>query len=122
MQSGCRVRGGDRDRMKRPRMAAVAEQLADRVIVTSDNPRTEDARAIIDEILAGFSGPGRAKVDVECDRRKAIALAISQARRGDVVLLAGKGHETYQVLGETRVHFDDAEVAAEIMRRQEART
>ena len=103
---GC---GGDRDRLKRPRMARVAEELADVVIVTSDNPRTEDPRAIIDDIVKGFSTAGLAKVQVEPDRRTAIGLALSQARAGDLVLLAGKGHETYQIIGKTKHHFDDAE-------------
>jgi len=111
---GC---GGDRDRFKRPRMARVAEELADAVIVTSDNPRTEDPRAIIDEILAGFTPAGLARAQVEPDRRRAIALALEQARPGDLVLLAGKGHETYQIVGQTKHHFDDAEVVAEVVAR-----
>ena len=109
---GC---GGDRDRTKRPRMARVAEHLADRIIVTSDNPRTEGPRAIISEIVAGFSPEGRGKLHVEPDRRAAIALAIAEAGEGDVVLLAGKGHENYQILGTTKIHFDDVEIAAEFM-------
>jgi UDP-N-acetylmuramoyl-L-alanyl-D-glutamate--2,6-diaminopimelate ligase len=109
---GC---GGDRDRTKRPRMAKVA-QKADAVVVTSDNPRTEEAQSIIDEILAGFDGDGAAKVTVEPDRRAAIGLAISMARNGDLVLLAGKGHENYQIIGKTKHHFDDVEVAKEMMR------
>ncbi len=110
---GC---GGDRDRTKRPRMARAAEELADRVFVTSDNPRSERPEAIIQEILAGFSERGRAKVQVEADRRRAIAAAIAAAGSGDVVLIAGKGHETYQILGDRRIHFDDVEVAGEILR------
>ena len=113
---GC---GGERDRTKRPRMARVAEQLADRIVVTSDNPRNEDPQAIIDEIVAGLGEAGRAKADIEPDRRAAIGLAISQAREGDVVLIAGKGHEPYQILGDRRVQFDDVEVAEEMMRRRE---
>ncbi len=109
---GC---GGDRDHTKRPRMACVAQRWADRVIVTSDNPRTEDPDAIIDEIVAGFDAEGRAKLHVEPDRRAAIAEAIGQAQPGDVVVLAGKGHEDYQLIGCTKHHFDDAEVAAEAL-------
>ncbi|MFA6134905.1 MAG: UDP-N-acetylmuramoyl-L-alanyl-D-glutamate--2,6-diaminopimelate ligase [Phycisphaerae bacterium] len=114
---GC---GGDRDRTKRPRMAAVAARLADCVVVTSDNPRSERPEAIIDEILAGLDAAGTAKTTVEPDRRKAIEIAISQAGEGDVVVIAGKGHETYQIIGETRAHFDDAEEAARCMRTKEA--
>ena len=100
---GC---GGDRDRAKRPRMAAVAERHADRVIVTSDNPRTEDPRAIIEDVMAGFADPSA--VTVEPDRRAAIRLAVEGASDGDVVLIAGKGHETYQIVGDQRLSFDDA--------------
>jgi len=106
---GC---GGDRDRTKRPRMARVAEELADEVVVTSDNPRREEPGAIIDEILAGMSETGRRAASVEPDRRTAIGLAVGLARAADVVLIAGKGHESYQILGEKRVHFDDVEEAA----------
>jgi len=108
---GC---GGDRDRTKRPAMARVAETLADRVIVTSDNPRSEKPQAIADEIVSGFSS--LEKVTVELDRRSAIALAIGEARPGDVVVIAGKGHETYQIIGDVTRPFDDREVAAEILR------
>ncbi len=114
---GC---GGDRDRTKRPRMGLAAVELADRVIVTSDNPRTERPGAIIDEVLAGIPGPMRAKVDVHADRARAIRLAIEGARPGDVVVIAGKGHETEQVLpdgagGTIRTHFDDREVARSVL-------
>jgi UDP-N-acetylmuramoyl-L-alanyl-D-glutamate--2,6-diaminopimelate ligase len=109
---GC---GGDRDRTKRPRMARVAQELADAVVVTSDNPRTEEAQSIIDEVLTGFSGAAAGKVTVEPDRRAAIGLAISMAGKGDLVLLAGKGHENYQIIGKTKHHFDDVEVAKEMM-------
>ena len=114
---GC---GGDRDRSKRPRMAGVAEELADRIVITSDNPRTEDPQAIIDQIILGLGPAGRAKADVEPDRRAAIALAVAQAQSGDIVLIAGKGHETYQIIGEKRLEFDDAKVAEQIVRQQEA--
>jgi len=115
---GC---GGDRDRTKRPRMAAVAARLADRVVVTSDNPRTEEPRAIVDEILTGFSADDLKRCDVCVDRREAIGLAIDMARADDIVLLAGKGHEAYQEIGKTRIDFSDAEVAGEMIRRCEDR-
>jgi UDP-N-acetylmuramoyl-L-alanyl-D-glutamate--2,6-diaminopimelate ligase len=110
---GC---GGDRDPFKRPRMARVAEELADVVVITSDNPRTEDPQAIIDQMLTGFSPAGRKKAHVEPDRRAAIRLAISRAGEGDVVVLAGKGHEDYQIIGKEKFHFDDVEEAAAAMR------
>lgn len=103
---GC---GGDRDRSKRPVMGAVAAALADLCVVTSDNPRTEEPRAIIDQILSGMEG---GKVLVEPDRRKAIRLALSQAGTGDVVVLAGKGHETYQEVGGETLHLDEREEVA----------
>jgi UDP-N-acetylmuramoyl-L-alanyl-D-glutamate--2,6-diaminopimelate ligase len=105
---GC---GGDRDRTKRPKMGAVAEKLADRVSVTSDNPRTEDPGRIIDEIMVGVSAGGRGSVEIEADRRAAIRQAISVAEAGDVVLIAGKGHEDYQIIGTEKRHFDDREEA-----------
>lgn len=107
---GC---GGDRDRTKRPRMARVAQRLADRIVLTQDNPRTENPQQILADILAGFDTAGQAKLAVRPDRREAIRLAISEARRGDVVVLAGKGHENYQIIGMQKHHFDDSEVAAE---------
>jgi UDP-N-acetylmuramoyl-L-alanyl-D-glutamate--2,6-diaminopimelate ligase len=103
---GC---GGDRDRTKRPRMARTAEKLADVIYVTSDNPRTEDPAGIIDEIVAGLTRSRPATV--ELDRRKAIERVLGDARVGDVVLLAGKGHENYQIVGTEKRHFDDAEEA-----------
>ena len=112
---GC---GGDRDRSKRPRMARIAERQADRIVVTSDNPRTEVPGEIIEQILAGLSEQGRAAATVEPDRAAAIEAAIGMAGEGDIVLIAGKGHETYQVIGTERIHFDDTEVAAEIMQRR----
>jgi len=115
---GC---GGDRDRSKRPRMARVAQDQADMVVVTSDNPRSEDPDAIIQEILSGLDEQGWARTVVQADRRSAIELAIAQAKGGDIVLIAGKGHETYQIIKDRRVHFDDTEVAAECMRKQEGR-
>ncbi|MDE3152679.1 MAG: UDP-N-acetylmuramoyl-L-alanyl-D-glutamate--2,6-diaminopimelate ligase [Gemmatimonadota bacterium] len=104
--------GGDRDRGKRPLMGAAAERGADVVIVTSDNPRTEDPERIIDEVVAGFTGRGYVRM---ADRRAAIAHALSVARPGDVVLLAGKGHETYQVIGTTNVPFDEKAIVHELL-------
>ena len=101
---GC---GGNRDAGKRPIMGRIASSMSDLTIVTSDNPRGEDPDAIIAQIVAGVT-PGR-EVQVEPDRRKAIRRALSAAGRDDVVLIAGKGHENYQVVGATRAHFDDRE-------------
>jgi UDP-N-acetylmuramyl tripeptide synthase len=102
---GC---GGDRDAGKRPLMGAVAARLADHVIVTSDNPRGEDPHEIIEQVLAGM--PAGAAEAIE-DRQVAIFTAVHHARAGDVVLLAGKGHETYQEIAGTRHPFNDREVA-----------
>jgi UDP-N-acetylmuramoyl-L-alanyl-D-glutamate--2,6-diaminopimelate ligase len=109
---GC---GGDRDRTKRPRMARTAEKWADAVYVTSDNPRTEDARSILDEINAGFSPEGVRKTVVEIDRRRAIEAVLSDAQPNDVVLIAGKGHENYQIIGTEKHHFDDVEEATRFL-------
>ena len=103
---GC---GGDRDQGKRPQMAEVAERLADAVIVTDDNPRSESGDEIVAQILVGFVDPERAMV--ERDRERAIHLAAMAARGGDIVLIAGKGHETYQEIGDQRLPFDDRVVA-----------
>jgi UDP-N-acetylmuramoyl-L-alanyl-D-glutamate--2,6-diaminopimelate ligase len=108
--------GGDRDRGKRPLMGRVATELADLTIVTSDNPRTEEPMAIIDEILAGVVGP----VEVEPDRRAGIAAALSEAREADVVMIAGRGAEQYQDLAGRKIPFDDREVAREELRRLRA--
>lgn len=110
---GC---GGDRDQGKRPLMALAAEQLADWVIVTSDNPRTEDPQAIINDVLAGFVD-GQPLV-VNADRAAAIHEAVSLAQPDDVVLIAGKGHETYQIIGTDKQHFDDAEVVQQALEAQ----
>jgi UDP-N-acetylmuramoyl-L-alanyl-D-glutamate--2,6-diaminopimelate ligase len=107
---GC---GGDRDREKRPLMGRVATELADVVVVTSDNPRSEDPRAIVDEILQGTTGDAT----VELDRRTAIDAAIEAAREGDVVVIAGKGHELGQEIAGEIHPFDDREVAREALRR-----
>ena len=109
---GC---GGDRDRTKRPLMGAAVEELADLAVVTSDNPRTEEPMAIIRDILAGMTGGG-AEVRVEPDRRAAIAWALDQGRPGDVIVLAGKGHETYQEINGVQVPLDEREVVAEFFR------
>lgn len=105
---GC---GGDRDKTKRPRMATAAEALADVVIVTSDNPRTEAPDAIINDIMQGFTTKRGQTPFIEPDRAKAIQLAINQTKSGDIVLLAGKGHEDYQIIGTEKRHFSDFEQA-----------
>jgi UDP-N-acetylmuramoyl-L-alanyl-D-glutamate--2,6-diaminopimelate ligase len=109
--------GGDRDHPKRPRMGAVAAAGADRVVVTSDNPRSEDPAAIIGAVLSGVHPDHRARVVVEPDRAAAIALAIDGARPGDVVVVAGKGHETTQTIGERVLPFDDREVVRRLLER-----
>jgi UDP-N-acetylmuramoyl-L-alanyl-D-glutamate--2,6-diaminopimelate ligase len=118
---GC---GGDRDKSKRPRMGQAAAERADVVLVTSDNPRTEDPIAILDMIVAGVEKTGIVRrtaselrqglsgFHVEPDRRLAIDLGVALARPGDTLLIAGKGHEDYQILGIHKIHFDDREVAA----------
>jgi UDP-N-acetylmuramoyl-L-alanyl-D-glutamate--2,6-diaminopimelate ligase len=118
---GC---GGDRDRTKRAPMGEIAATLSDLAIVTSDNPRTEDPLAIIEEIEAGLKKTGRTYVKLP-DRREAIFYAIRGAQSNDLVVIAGKGHETYQIIGQETIHFDDREVAREAMReyqRPEARS
>ncbi|MEL6248028.1 MAG: UDP-N-acetylmuramoyl-L-alanyl-D-glutamate--2,6-diaminopimelate ligase, partial [Cyanobacteria bacterium J06627_15] len=105
---GC---GGDRDRTKRPQMGRIAYELADRVVVTSDNPRTEDPQRILDDVVAGIDaklGPD----EVVCDRAAAIESAIAMAQPGDGILIAGKGHEDYQIIGTEKIHFDDREQAS----------
>lgn len=107
---GC---GGDRDRAKRPLMGQAAAELADLVVVTSDNPRSEDPQIIISEILRGM---GTGEQIVEPDRREAIRKALLTARQTDVVIICGKGHENYQIVGDERLYFDDREVAAQVLR------
>jgi UDP-N-acetylmuramoyl-L-alanyl-D-glutamate--2,6-diaminopimelate ligase len=112
---GC---GGNRDRAKRPLMGRLAATLADIAIVTSDNPRHEEPQAIIAEILTGMDKTAdptlTAEIHVEADRRKAIELAVSLARADDLIVIAGKGHEDYQIIGDTKHHFDDREIAREL--------
>ena len=105
---GC---GGDRDRAKRPLMGRIAERRADRVVLTNDNPRTEDPERILAEIAAGLDDPGAATVLP--DRAAAIRRAVADAAPGDVIVVAGKGHETYQITGTERAHFDDREAVRE---------
>jgi UDP-N-acetylmuramoyl-L-alanyl-D-glutamate--2,6-diaminopimelate ligase len=110
---GC---GGDRDRTKRPLMGEAAGQVSDVVVLTSDNPRSEDPLLIINDAIVGVQRT-KAKLFVEADRQKAIEVALNEARAGDIVLLAGKGHETYQVLREGPIEFDDRVVARAVLRR-----
>ena len=109
---GC---GGDRDRTKRPEMAKVAEAFSDRIIVTSDNSRTERTEDILEDIRKGFGVEGLRKAIFIADRREAIRTAILTADDGATILLAGKGHETYQIIGTEHRHFDEREVIAEIL-------
>ncbi|MBN1459961.1 MAG: UDP-N-acetylmuramyl-tripeptide synthetase, partial [Armatimonadetes bacterium] len=113
---GC---GGDRDRTKRPVMGEIASRLADRCVVTSDNPRSEKPEAVIEEILAGIPQDLQAKCTVEVDRATAIRRAIEEAGQDDLVLIAGKGHENYQIFADRTIDFDDREVAAAVIRELE---
>ena len=123
---GC---GGDRDRTKRPRMAKVTEQLADFIIVTSDNPRTEKPDDIIKDIVAGFTSrfsvstsiehpASSIEIVIEPDRKKAVELAIETAGKDDIVLIAGKGHETYQIIGKQKFDFSDKKIASEYLKKR----
>jgi UDP-N-acetylmuramyl-tripeptide synthetase len=109
---GC---GGDRDREKRPLMGQTVSAMTDYIIVTNDNPRSESPRQIIDEILAGIPDEARTRCTVEPDRRRAIETALSTGKAGDIVLIAGKGHEDYQIFADRTEHFSDAEVAREFL-------
>ena len=111
---GC---GGDRDRTKRPLMGEVAGSLADLAVLTSDNPRTEDPLRIINDAMVGLQ-KAKAQYIVEPEREQAIERALDQAQPGDMVLLAGKGHETYQVLRDRTIDFDDREMARRALRRR----
>ncbi|MGC8842933.1 MAG: UDP-N-acetylmuramoyl-L-alanyl-D-glutamate--2,6-diaminopimelate ligase [bacterium] len=110
---GC---GGNRDRAKRPLMGRIATELADLAIITSDNPREEEPQKIIEEILSGISREMRKKVIVEPDREKAIKLAIEMSEEGDCLLIAGKGHERYQIFADRVVPFDDREIARKFLK------
>lgn len=107
---GC---GGDRDNSKRPMMGKIADELSDIAILTSDNPRTEDPNKIIDDVLNGMSSNN---YEVIIDRKEAIKRAIEIAQKDDIILIAGKGHENYQIIGKEKTHFDDKEVALEFLR------
>lgn len=109
---GC---GGDRDRGKRPIMGRIGAELADLIVITSDNPRSEDPESIIEMVLAGIPESERDRVTVRPDRREGIEAAIAMARSGDVVVIAGKGHEDYQIFADRTIHFDDREVAREVL-------
>lgn len=109
---GC---GGDRDRGKRPIMGRIGSDLADLVVVTSDNPRTEDPESIIAMVLEGIPESERSRATVQPDRREGIRAAIGMAQAGDVVVIAGKGHEDYQIFADRTIHFDDREVAREVL-------
>jgi UDP-N-acetylmuramoyl-L-alanyl-D-glutamate--2,6-diaminopimelate ligase len=111
---GC---GGDRDRTKRPLMGAVAARLSDVVVLTSDNPRTEPPEAILEDIRRGIPPARAADTLVVPDRRDAIARALEMGREGVVVVIAGKGHEPYQVLRDRTVPFDDRQVARDVLAR-----
>jgi UDP-N-acetylmuramoyl-L-alanyl-D-glutamate--2,6-diaminopimelate ligase len=108
---GC---GGDRDKTKRPVMARVASELSDRVIITSDNPRTEDPQAIINDMEAGLTAATRRKALSILDRKEAIKTAVSLANKEDIILVAGKGHEKYQDIKGVKHPFDDKAILKEI--------
>ena len=110
---GC---GGDRDRTKRPIMGKIAAELSDFCVVTSDNPRSENPSKIIEDILEGMKGVSTPYVVVE-NRREAIKWALEHAEKDDIILLAGKGHETYQILPTGTIHFDEREVVADILKK-----
>ena len=109
---GC---GGDRDKGKRPQMADIASKLSDKIIITSDNPRTEHPDAILDDIEKGIPQAEKSKCTRMVDRKSAIQHAIFNAKPGDVILIAGKGHEDYQIIGKEKIHFSDFEVAKEVL-------
>ena len=116
---GC---GGDRDHGKRKEMGRVALELSDYAIITSDNPRSEDPQSIIDEICEGI--PRQAKEDLDyilvANRKDAIEHAVHSAKIGDMVMILGKGHEDYQILKDETIHFDDREIAADVLRRMQS--
>ena len=110
---GC---GGDRDTSKRPRMGEIASKISDHIIITNDNPRSENPQSIIHDIIAGI--PKESNYKVEPDRSKAIDLALELANPGDTILIAGKGHETKQFIGQEVLHFDDRKVAESLLKRR----
>ena len=113
---GC---GGDRDKLKRPSMAAIACELSDKVIITSDNPRSEDPNTIIEEMMVGVEGQHFKKTLSIVDREQAIKTAVSMAQKGDIILIAGKGHEKYQDIKGVKLHFDDMELVTELFNKLE---
>ena len=113
---GC---GGDRDKLKRPTMAAIACELSDKVIITSDNPRSEDPNTIIEEMMVGVEGQHFKKTLSIVDREQAIKTAVSMAQKGDIILIAGKGHEKYQDIKGVKHHFDDMELVTELFNKLE---
>ncbi len=113
---GC---GGDRDKLKRPTMAAIACELSDKVIITSDNPRSEDPNTIIEEMMVGVEGQHFKKTLSIVDREQAIKTAVSMAQKGDIILIAGKGHEKYQDINGVKHHFDDMELVTELFNKLE---
>ena len=108
--------GGNRDHGKRPMMAHEAVWLSDRLVLTSDNPRFEEPQAIIDDMMTGLTEDEKKRTVAITDRREAIAYACREAKRGDVVLVAGKGHENYQEVKGVKHHFDDKEVLTDIFK------
>jgi len=108
---GC---GGDRDATKRPKMGAIAERLSDKIVITSDNPRSEDPQQILTDVLSGLKSVNAQNVFVEADRGKAILLLKTICEKNDVILIAGKGHEDYQILKDKTIHFDDREEARKV--------
>ena len=114
---GC---GGDRDATKRPKMGRIAERLADQLVITSDNPRSEDPQQIITDIISGIQRFESERMIVNADREQAIHAAIDLAQPSDIIVVAGKGHEDYQILGDRTIHFDDREVVQNYVNRQPA--
>lgn len=112
---GC---GGDRDATKRPKMGRIAERLADQLVITSDNPRTEDPQQIITDIISGIQRFDSARMYVDADRRQAIHAAIDMAKPEDIIVVAGKGHEDYQILADRTIHFDDREVVQDYVKQK----
>jgi UDP-N-acetylmuramoyl-L-alanyl-D-glutamate--2,6-diaminopimelate ligase len=112
---GC---GGDRDATKRPKMGGIAERLADLLVITSDNPRTEDPQQIITDVISGIQRFDSARMIVDADRQAAIHQAIDLAQPNDIIVVAGKGHEDYQILGDRTIHFDDREVVQDYVKQK----